>query len=124
MLARVRALLRRRVQAGSDAPRMVVSPEITIDLALMQVLRRGERVSLTPTEWRLLAVLASHAGRVMTYRTLVREVWGPTHEQHAHYARVCMQHLRAKLELDPSKPAFLLTEVGVGYRLQIDDSAD
>ena len=121
MLARVRALLRRRVQAGSDAPKLPVSQEVMIDLAQMQVLRNGERVNLTPTEWRLLALLAANAGRVMTYRTLVREVWGPAHEQQAHYARVCMQHLRAKLERDPARPAFLLTEVGVGYRLTIED---
>jgi two-component system KDP operon response regulator KdpE len=86
----------------------------------MQVLRNGERVNLTPTEWRLLAVLAAHAGRVMTYRTLVREVWGPTHEDQSHYARVCMQHLRTKLEKEPSRPQFLLTEVGIGYRLATD----
>lgn len=120
MQARVRALLRRRLQAGSGSPTLAVSAEVVIDLAAMQVLRNGERVNLTPTEWRLLAVLAAHAGRVMTYRTLVREVWGPTHEDQSHYARVCMQHLRTKLEKEPSRPQFLLTEVGIGYRLATD----
>ncbi len=120
MLARVRALLRRRIQAGSGSPTLAVSAEVVIDLAAMQVLRSGERVNLTPTEWRLLAVLAAHAGRVMTYRTLVREVWGPTHEDQLHYARICMQHLRTKLEKEPSRPQFLLTEVGIGYRLATD----
>lgn len=119
MLARVRALLRRRLQAGSAAPMLAVSQSVTIDLTQMHVLRNGERVTLTPTEWRLLATLAANAGRVMTYRALVREVWGPAHEQQSHYARVCMQHLRAKLEQDPARPEFLLTEVGVGYRLAL-----
>ncbi|MBL8519248.1 MAG: response regulator [Betaproteobacteria bacterium] len=122
MLARVRALLRRRVQSGSAEPRLLLSDRVTIDLSQQAVLRDGERVKLTPNEWRLLAVLAANAGRVMTYRALVGEVWGPAHAGQSHYARVCMQHLRAKLERDPAKPEFLLTEVGVGYRLASKES--
>ncbi len=117
MLARVRALLRRTIRAGSESPQIRMGADVEVDIEARQVLRAGEPVHLTPIEFRLLACLIANAGRVMTYRQLVREVWGPTFGEQAHYARVCMQHLRQKLEADPARPVFLLTEVGVGYRL-------
>jgi len=117
MLARVRALLRRTIRAGSESAQIRMGADVEVDIEARQVLRAGEPVHLTPIEFRLLACLIANAGRVMTYRQLVREVWGPTFGEQAHYARVCMQHLRQKLETDPARPVFLLTEVGVGYRL-------
>ena len=117
MLARVRALLRRSIRAGSESPQIRMGADVEVDIEARQVRRTGEPVHLTPIEFRLLACLIANAGRVMTYRQLVREVWGPTFGEQAHYARVCMQHLRQKLEGDPARPVFLLTEVGVGYRL-------
>jgi two-component system KDP operon response regulator KdpE len=80
-------------------------------------------VKLTPTEFRLLAVLARHVGKVMTHTFLLREVWGPRHEGDVAYLRVLMGQLRQKLELEPARPRWLLTEPGVGYRLQNVDGA-
>ena len=117
MLARVRALMRRSIRAGGDAAPLQMAGDVEMDVAARTVTRRGHSVHLTPTEFRLLACLVANAGRVMTYRQIVREVWGPSFADQSHYARVCMQHLRRKLEEDPARPAFLLTEIGVGYRL-------
>lgn len=117
LLARVRAQLRRRTRAGTSANTVFAFGDVRVDLARRIVEKQGQQVHLTPIEFRLLACLIANAGRVMTYRQLVREVWGPTFGEQAHYARVCMQHLRQKLEGDPARPVFLLTEVGVGYRL-------
>ena len=90
-----------------------------MDLARRIVERGGEPVHLTALEYRLLAILAANAGRVMTHRQLLREVWGPSYAQSSHYLRVYVGHLRQKLEADPTQPRHLLTEVGVGYRFQI-----
>jgi two-component system KDP operon response regulator KdpE len=90
--------------------------DIAVDLASRQVTRAGEAVHLTPIEYRLLAALLAHRGKVMTHRELLREVWGPSHADSSHYLRVYMGHLRHKLESDPARPAWLLTEIGVGYR--------
>ncbi len=87
-----------------------------VDLANRLVTRAEAPVHLTPIEYRLLAVLIAHRGKVMTHRELLREVWGPSHAESSHYLRVYMGHLRHKLESDPAQPAHLLTEVGVGYR--------
>ena len=81
--------------------------------------RHGEAVHLTPIEYRLLALLIASAGKVLTHRQICRDVWGPAHEQSAHYARIYMGHLRQKLEDDPAQPKYILTETGVGYRLSI-----
>ena len=81
------------------------------------VRKQGEQVHLTPIEYRLLTVLAANAGRVLTHRQLLRDVWGPSHVESSHYLRVYMGHLRAKLEDDPTRPRYLLTETAVGYRL-------
>ncbi|MFZ3126332.1 MAG: winged helix-turn-helix domain-containing protein, partial [Acidovorax sp.] len=90
---------------------------VEIDRGARLVRRAGEEVHLTPTEYRLLTVLVANAGRVLTQRQLLREVWGPAHSDQSHYLRVYMGHLRSKLEVDPAQPRHLLTETAVGYRL-------
>ena len=124
MLARVRALMRRAIRSGGEsAPLRMAGPgTVEVDVVARTVTRRGEAVHLTVTEFRLLACLLAHSGRVMTYRQIVAEVWGPSFAAQSHYARVCMQHLRRKLEDDPARPVFLLTEIGVGYRLLLAEN--
>ena len=119
LLARVRANLRRpRAAAGGEDPSAVFRfGEVEVDRAARVVRRAGTEVHLTPTEYRLLSVLVSNAGRVLTQRQLLREVWGPAHSDQNHYLRIYMGHLRQKLEADPAQPRHLLTETAVGYRL-------
>ncbi|MBK6741839.1 MAG: two-component system response regulator KdpE [Hydrogenophilales bacterium] len=119
LLARVRALLRRQRMAGDQGP-LVTLGEITVDLARRQVHRAGEEVHLTPIEYRLLTLLIANAGRVLTHRQLLREVWGPSHAEDTHYLRVYMTGLRRKLEANPAQPRHIRTESGVGYRLVHD----
>jgi two-component system KDP operon response regulator KdpE len=116
LLARVRAQLRRSIRALEEAP-AVSFGEVAVDLAKREVTRAGRPVRLTPTEYRLLTVLMRHAGRVLTHRQLLRDVWGPEQVDNAHYLRVYMGHLRQKLEKDPAQPEHILTETAVGYRL-------
>jgi len=123
LLARVRANLRRpRAAAGGAGSGDASEPlfrfgEIEVDRAARLVRRAGAEVHLTPTEYRLLGVLVANAGRVITQRQLLREVWGPSHSEQSHYLRIYMGHLRQKLEADPAQPKHLLTETAVGYRL-------
>jgi len=117
LLARVRATLRRQRQAGAGGDGTVHFGDVTVDPQARAVTRNGEHVHLTPTEYRLLSVLAANAGRVMTNPQLLRAVWGPGHVESGHYLRIYMGHLRHKLEADPAQPRHLLTETGVGYRL-------
>ncbi|HEY1103914.1 MAG TPA: two-component system response regulator KdpE [Burkholderiaceae bacterium] len=118
LLARVRANLRRpRVAAGEDGDAVFGFGDVAIDRQARVVRRAGAEVHLTPIEYRLLLVLAAHAGRVLTHRQLLREVWGPSHAGQSHYLRIYMGNLRHKLEADPAQPRHLLTETGVGYRL-------
>ena len=119
LLARIRAALRRAVQSASPGGDPVLSVgTLRIDQARREV-RVGEReVKLTPIEYRLLALLARNAGKVLTHRQILREVWGPGHTEESHYLRVYMAQLRRKLEADPARPALLVTEPGVGYRLR------
>lgn len=120
MLARVRALLRRTLRnANVQSPPVLVLGNVEIDLLARSVTRDGSNVHLTPIEFRLLSYLVANADRVITYRELVREVWGPSYAEQAHYARVVMQHLRQKLEQDAAQPKYFLTEIGVGYRLAL-----
>ena len=115
--ARVRATLRRQRQPGAAVDGVVRFGDVKVDLQARLVTRADQMVHLTPTEFRLLAVLVAHAGRVVTNPQLLREVWGPSHADNVHYLRIYMGHLRQKLELDPAQPAYLLTETAVGYRL-------
>ena len=119
LLARVRALLRRTRMAGGEGP-LVAFGEVTVDLARRQVTRGAAEVHLTPIEYRLLALLIANAGRVLTHRQLLREVWGPSHAEDTHYLRVYMTGLRRKLEANPTQPRHIRTESGVGYRLVLD----
>jgi two-component system, OmpR family, KDP operon response regulator KdpE len=116
LLARARALARRRTRGDSGEPVFRVG-DVELDFANRRVKRAGQTVRLTPIEYRLLTLLATNAGRVLTHRQILREVWGPSHVEHEHYTRIYMGHLRRKLEADPAQPRFLLTETAVGYRL-------
>jgi two-component system KDP operon response regulator KdpE len=115
--ARVRATIRRQRQPGLDNGGQVRFGDVTVDLKDRRVMKGGASVHLTPTEYRLLAVLVASAGRVLTNPQLLRAVWGPSHADDGHYLRIYMGHLRHKLEDDPAQPRYLLTETGVGYRL-------
>ncbi|MDP1646064.1 MAG: two-component system response regulator KdpE [Thiobacillus sp.] len=119
LLARVRALLRRTRMAGGEGP-LVAFGEVTVDLARRLATRCGSEVHLTPIEYRLLTLLITNAGRVLTHRQLLREVWGPSHAEDTHYLRVYMTGLRRKLEGNPAQPRHIRTESGVGYRLVLD----
>jgi two-component system KDP operon response regulator KdpE len=122
LLARVRANLRRPRTASTEeaAPEALFRfGEIELDRAARLVRRAGAEVHLTPTEYRLLSVLVANAGRVLTQRQLLREVWGPSYTDQSHYLRIYMGHLRQKLEADPAQPKHLLTETAVGYRLVV-----
>ena len=116
LLARVRVVLRRQMRTGSGEPTVKVGP-LTIDLAGRTVLLNDKRLALTPKEYRLLQVLAQHAGNVVTHQHLLKEVWGSTHVQDTHYLRIFVRKLRQKFETHPDSPRILLTELGVGYRL-------
>jgi two-component system KDP operon response regulator KdpE len=119
LLARMRVALRHRAEAApDDANGLLEIDRLRIDLARRRITVGDAEVQLTPTEFRLLATLARHAGRVLTHEFLLREVWGPTSIAQHHYVRVYMAQLRRKIELDPARPRIILTEPGVGYRLR------
>ncbi|MCU1441597.1 MAG: Two-component system, OmpR family, operon response regulator KdpE [Rhodoglobus sp.] len=114
LLARIRALSR-RTPATTDDP-VVTFGDVTVDLAARLVTRAGEHVRLTPTEWRLLEVLLRSHDKLVTRETLLTEVWGPQYTTDTGYLRLYLSQLRKKLEPEPSKPRYLLTEAGMGYR--------
>jgi two-component system KDP operon response regulator KdpE len=116
LLARLRAVLRRSADPGGSST--LTLGELDIDFADRRLHRSGREVHLTPIEFDLVRVLAQNQGRLVTHRTLLREVWGPEYDDATHYLRVHVAHIRAKLESDPSRPQYLLTEPGVGYRLR------
>jgi two-component system, OmpR family, KDP operon response regulator KdpE len=119
LLARLRAAVRRGAPAPADEP-VVTTDSFTVDLAAKRVtLASGADVRLTPTEWQLLELLVRHAGRLVTGRQLLAEVWGPAYHTETHYLRVYMAQLRRKLEPDPARPRHLLTEPGLGYRFMV-----
>ncbi len=125
LLARIRAALRRRARPEGAAESTIVRVDaLEVDLAARRVRVDGRDVRLTPREYRLLAELARHPGRVLTHAHLLREVWGPAYTTEHHYLRVYMGQLRHKLEAEPSRPRWLLTEPGVGYRLAEPDTGE
>ncbi|MBF9068843.1 response regulator [Streptacidiphilus fuscans] len=120
LLARLRAALRRPTRAEAPAPTVEIGA-FTVDLAGAVVRPSrgdGPQVRLTPTEWRILAVLLTHPGKLVTGAQILQQVWGPGHEQKTNYLRVYFAGLRRKLEADPSRPRHLLTEPGMGYRFE------
>jgi two-component system, OmpR family, KDP operon response regulator KdpE len=119
LLARLRAALRRGATPAGTIP-TVVFGDVSVDLSRRDVTRSGAPVHLTPREYELLAELARYAGRVLTHASLLRTLWGPTFVGETHYLRVQMASLRQKLEPEPARPRFLLTETGVGYRLRLE----
>ena len=119
LLARIRVALRHTSRPGSvDASNVFTAGNLKVDLTQRRVYRDGEEVHLTPIEYRLLTTLIKHAGKVLTHRQLLTEVWGPSHIENSHYLRIYMGCLRHKLEADPARPQLFLTEAGTGYRLQ------
>jgi two-component system KDP operon response regulator KdpE len=117
LLARVRVSLRHLAAANQDTGESIFETgELHVDLARRVVMVRGTPVHLTPNEYRLLTVLIKNAGRVMTHRQLLREVWGPGAAEESHYVRVYVNQLRQKIEPNPARPTHILTEAGVGYR--------
>lgn len=118
LLARIRVSLRHVSSTANGEGEGVFSVgELEVDMVHRKVMVGGAEVHLTPIEYRLLTVLVKHAGKVLTHRLLLKEVWGPSYVERAHYLRIYMGILRHKLEKDPARPRFLLTEVGVGYKL-------
>jgi two-component system KDP operon response regulator KdpE len=121
LLARIRVALRHasRRNAGQQEPVFILQ-NLRVDLSLRHVFVDDEEVHLTPIEYKLLTVLIRHAGKVITHRQLLQEVWGPAHVNEVQYLRVYMTQLRHKLEVDPARPRFLMNEPGIGYRLKYD----
>jgi two-component system KDP operon response regulator KdpE len=118
LLARLRVALRHAQQAGgAPVPVLEIGP-LRVDLARREVTRNGREIRLTPIEYRLFVLLAQNAGKVLTHRQILKEVWGPGHIEHTHYLRVYMAQLRRKIEEDAAQPRLLSTEPGVGYRLR------
>lgn len=118
LLARIRVALRHAAKVGGDAESAIfVNGDLKVDLANRHVFAKGDEIQLTPIEYKLLATLVKHAGKVLTHRVLLNEVWGPLHVRETHYLRVFMASLRRKIEEDPAQPRYLVTEQGVGYRL-------
>ncbi|MEB0139907.1 MULTISPECIES: two-component system response regulator KdpE [unclassified Undibacterium] len=117
LIARIRAHMRRRQPLNALADANFIFGDIVIDFSLRSVTRAGLAVHLSPLEYRLLCVLARNAGKVLTHRQLLKEVWGPNHSESSHYLRIYMANLRQKLEQQPAQPKYFLTETGVGYRL-------
>jgi two-component system KDP operon response regulator KdpE len=118
LLARVRAHLRRRMGEQAGPVTQVLFGDVVLDLQRHTVTRGGEAVHLTPTEFKLLAAVATSEGRVLTHRELLRQVWGVGYLERTHYLRIHMAHLRGKLEANPTQPRHFLTETGIGYRFQ------
>jgi two-component system KDP operon response regulator KdpE len=118
LLARLR-VARRHAQPASAEP-VLTFGDVQIDLARRAVTRAGEPVKLTPTEYALLRLLAQHAGRVLTHRQILKEIWGPQYVDETHYLRVYFAQLRQKLEANPALPRLIVTEPGVGYRLVVE----
>jgi two-component system KDP operon response regulator KdpE len=121
LLARIRAALRHAARPESEGTDSVFTlGNIRVDLGRRQVFVSDREIHLTPIEYKLLTTLIRYAGKVVTHRQLLKEVWGPLHVEEGHYLRVYMRQLRNKLEVDPARPLYLITELGVGYRLKVE----
>lgn len=120
LLARARVAIRHASQTPIKADALVSFGEVCVDFGKRLVTFKGEDVHLTPNEFKLLAALIRHPGRVITHTQLLREIWGNEYTDETHYLRVYMAQLRRKLEIDPAHPRYLITEPGVGYKLKID----
>ncbi len=121
LMARIRVALRHSARAAEERVEpLVVVGELSIDLDKRQVFSSGKEVHLTPNEYKLFAYLMKNAGKVLTHRQLLHEVWGAAYATQTHYLRVYMVQLRHKLESDPAQPRYLVTEPGVGYRLKVE----
>ncbi|MBY0358703.1 MAG: response regulator [Candidatus Obscuribacterales bacterium] len=119
LLARIRVALRRAEQIKANTTESIYTfGSISVDLSKRQIQRDNEEIHLTPIEYKLLAFLIKHSGKVLTHRQLLKEVWGQAYADENHYLRVYMAQLRHKLEDEPARPQFLITEAGVGYRLK------
>jgi two-component system, OmpR family, KDP operon response regulator KdpE len=118
LLARVRATLRRKTNAAPGNGGVFRFGDVVVDQVNRVVTRNSAQVHLTPIEYRLLTLLITNAGKVLTHRHLLREVWGPSYVESSHYVRIYVGHLRQKLEVDAAQPRHFLTETGVGYRFQ------
>jgi len=124
LLARLRVAQRHLAERdGATVQTRIDAGVLSIDLAAHRVQRDGVDLHLTPTEYQLLTVLAKHRGKVLTHRQLLREIWGAAHVESPHYLRIYMRALRHKIEGDPARPRYLLTEVGVGYRFADEPAA-
>jgi two-component system, OmpR family, KDP operon response regulator KdpE len=122
LLARIRVAIRHASRAKEESNEPVLKiGELEIDLDRRRVMANGHDVHLTPNEYKLFAYLMKHAGKVLTHRQLLKEVWGAAYASQTHYLRVYMVQLRHKLEADPARPRYLVTEPGVGYRLKTDE---
>jgi len=123
LLARVRAALRRRIESEAPEPVFRVGA-LEVDLVRRVVRVNGAQVRLSPKQYRLLQILVSNAGKVVTHRQLLNDIWGAAHRDDVQYLRVFVRKLRSRIEADPARPAYLLTELGVGYRLRTPDQLD
>jgi len=119
LLARIKSVLRRAAGAKSALP-LFTTGELSVNYASREVRLAGEPVKLTPTEYDLLKFMIEHAGKVLTHQMLLTAVWGNSQAAHAQYLRVFVGHLRKKLERDPARPRYILTDPGVGYRFVAD----
>jgi len=120
LLARLRAALRRHQPTPESA--VVATPDFSIDLAAARITKDGDEIHLTPTEWSLVENLVRNPGRLLTQRFLLQQVWGPQYERETNYLRVYMAQVRRKLEPDPSRPRYFITEPGMGYRFEPPDA--
>lgn len=120
LLARIRVALRHAEAAATTAPtpQVLIFDDVKIDLVRREVFRGDEGLHLTPIEYKLLVLMAQNAGKVLTHRQILKDVWGPAYASQTHYVRVHMAELRKKVEADPARPKLLVTEPGVGYRLR------
>jgi two-component system KDP operon response regulator KdpE len=119
-LARLRAALRRA--APTEQERVITTADFEIDLGAKQIHRDGTELHLTPTEWQIVEVLTRHRGKLVTQHQLLQQVWGPQYEKETHYLRIYMSQIRRKLEPDPSRPRYFITEPGMGYRFVMEES--